>query len=98
MITAVDWLDRYVVLRIEDKEKKPTDFPLNLMLFDFIIRSSKGFVAEKFFAHDIRRIMNFLGKIAERSNGSNDRILLFLDGKTHNLSIDEGVIQVGGGN
>jgi hypothetical protein len=75
-----------------------SDFSLNLMMFDCATRAAGGYVAEDFYAHDVRRITNFLGRIAERGSGSEDEVSLFLHGRMHSVGIDNGVIQVGGGN
>jgi hypothetical protein len=98
MTNAVDWLDRYIVLRIKQGNEKHSDFPLNLMMFDCATRAAGGYVAEEFYAHDVRRITNFLGRIAERGSGGDDEVALFLHGRMHSVAIDDGVIQVGGGN
>ena len=98
MTNAVDWLDRHIVLRIMESNQKHSDFPLNLMMFDCATRAAGGYVAEEFYAHDVRRITNFLGRIAERGSGTDDEVSLFLHGRMHSVAIDNGVIQVGGGN
>ena len=93
---SVDWLDRHIVLRIKEGDEKHSDFPLNLMMFDCITRAAGGYVAEEFYAHDLRRITNFLGRIAERGSSVDDDVSLFLHGRMHSVAIDNGVIQVGG--
>jgi hypothetical protein len=98
MTNAVDWLDRHIILRIKESNNKYSDFPLNLMMFDCTTRAAGGYVAEEFYAHDVRRITNFLGRIAERGSGTDDEVSLFLHGRMHSVAIDNGVIQVGGGN
>jgi hypothetical protein len=98
MTKAVDWIDRHIVLRIKQIDEIYSDFPLNLMLFDCTTRAAGGYVAEEFYAHDVRRITNFLGRIAERGSQSEDEVALFLRGRMHSVAIDDGVIQVGGGN
>jgi hypothetical protein len=98
MTNAVDWLDRHIVLRIKESNERHADFSLNLMMFDCATRAAGGYVAEEFYAHDVRRITNFLGRIAERGIGTDDEVSLFLHGRMHSVAIDNGVIQVGGGN
>lgn len=98
MTNAVDWLDRHIVLRIKEGVEKHSDFPLNLMMFDCITRAAEGYVAKEFYAHDLRRIKNFLGRIAERGSGIDNEVSLFLHGRMHSVAIDNGVIQVGGVN
>lgn len=95
MTTAVDWLDRHIVLRIDDKDEDPADLSLDLMMFDCLMRSARGYVASQFYAHDIRRIDNYLGRLAESGSASDEEISLFMGGSTRSISIDGGVIQVG---
>ena len=94
--STVDWLDRHIVLRVLDKDKSPMDFPINLMVFDCIARAGSGYIAEEFYAHDLRRIKTFLGSLARHQVSEDGNISLFIHGKLHSVSIDEGVIQVGG--
>ena len=94
--STVDWLDRHVVLRIEEEDGNAAEFPINLMVFDCIARASSGYVAEEFYAHDLRRIKTFLGSLTRRQVSENGNISLFIHGRMRSVSIDEGVIQVGG--
>ncbi|MCG9703217.1 ATP-binding protein [Vibrio natriegens] len=94
--SSVDWLDRYLVLKIEKEDREPSEFPINLMVFDCIARASSGYVAEEFYAHDLRRIKTFLGSLTRQQSAENGDISLFIQGKLRSVSIDEGVIQVGG--
>ena len=96
MTNAVDWLDRHIVLRVKEADDRFSDFPLDLMMFDCATRAAGGFVDEEFYAHDVRRITNFLGRIAERGESAGDEVTLFLRGRMHSVAIDDGVIQVGG--
>lgn len=93
---AVDWLDRCIVLRLHTSDTEVFRLHLDLLMFDCIARAGTGYVAEDFYAHDIRKIQNFLGRIAEQSGASDGEISLFLDRRLRSVSIDEGVIQVGG--
>ncbi len=94
---TVDWIDRHLVLRITDEDGMAHDLSLDLMIFDCIVRGAGGYVAEQFYAHDIRRISSFLGQLAESRKRTDDRITLFLEGRRHSVSLDEDLIQVGGG-
>jgi hypothetical protein len=93
---TVDWIDRHVVLRITDDSGASHDLSLDLMIFDCIVRAAGGYVAEQFYAHDIRRIGSFLGQLAETRKRTDDRIMLFIEGRRHSVSLDEDFIQVGG--
>tara|TARA_R110002072_G_scaffold218230_1_gene375938 strand:+ start:1301 stop:3142 length:1842 start_codon:yes stop_codon:yes gene_type:complete len=94
---SVDWLDRYIVLSIEDKQEVVTHLNIDLMLYDCIARAGSGYVAEEFYAHDLRRVRTFLGGLARLHESDDDEISLFSHGKIYSLSIDDGVIQVGAG-
>ena len=70
---------------------------IDLMLYDCIARAGSGYVAEEFYAHDLRRVRTFLGGLARLHESDDDEISLFSHGKIYSLSIDDGVIQVGAG-
>jgi hypothetical protein len=97
MNQVVDWIDRSLILRIEPERNAAYELPLNLMLFDCIARAADGFVAEEFYGHEVRRVSNFLGRLAERGVRSNESISVSIHGELRSISIDQGVIQVGGG-
>lgn len=94
---SVDWLDRHVVLRITSENESPSDLLLDLVTFDCIVRAGGGYVAEEFYAHDIRRISSFLGRLAETRKTTGDAINLVIEGVGRSISIDDGLIQVSGG-
>ena len=91
---AVNWQDRYVVLRISGKEDH-VDFPMDLILFNCVMAAGRGFTAEGFYGHDIRKIRNFLGRLAESGSESGEDIQLWFKGAPRSVTIDEGMIQVG---
>lgn len=94
---SVDWTDRTVVIRIDERLGKPAEIALGLMAFECIARSASGFISEGFYAHEMRRIRTFLGKLAERGRSNDGQISLFMNGRVHTVSLDMGVIQVSGG-
>ncbi len=94
---SVDWIDRTIILRIEERGAPPSDLALDLLSFECIARSASGYVSEDFYAHEIRRIRTFLGRLAGRGRTDEGQISLFINGKIQSVSIDMGVIQVGGG-
>jgi len=95
MTRVVDWIDRHIVIRILEGDGSHTDLNINLMLFDFLMRAAGGYVGSQFYAHDIRKITNYLGCLAEVATNADEEINLFKDGDTYSISIDDGVIQVG---
>jgi hypothetical protein len=94
---SVDWLDRRIVIRIDDRSEEPLNIALDLMAFECVIRSASGFISEGFYAHEMKRIRAFLGKLAERGRTDSAQISLFMNGKVSSVSLDMGVIQVSGG-
>ena len=94
---SVDWIDRHIVLRINDQQNRSHDLLLDLVLFDCILRAASGHVPTKFYEHDIRRVRRFLGQIAQVTKSSSDYISLIREGKSYSISIDGSTIQVGAG-
>jgi hypothetical protein len=95
--SSVDWIDRQIVLRVEDSEKGASDLQLDLLSFECLARAAKGYLADDFYAHELRRIRTFLGRLAEGGRSEYGQISLFMKGRSYTVSIDSGVIQVGGG-
>lgn len=93
---SVDWIDRTVVIRVQERDGGITDIGLDLLSFECVTRSASGYVSEDFYAHEIRRVRAFLGKLAAQGHVAGSEIMLFMDGRVQGVSIDMGVIQVGG--
>ena len=93
---SVDWIDRYICLRIQDVTGRNRDFPLDLLTFNTICVAADGFISEGFFTHDLRRIKNFLARLCESDPTKQSDIKVIVDGEIQSVSIDVGVIQVGG--
>ena len=93
---SVDWIDRSVVLRIAERNKTPRDLQLDLLSFECIARAASGYVSEDFYANEIRRVRTFLGQLAEEGSEDIAQITVFMRGQLQNVSLDQGVIQVGG--
>lgn len=98
LFAAVDWIDRVVVLSVETGSNSSATYPLDLLTFDCIMRAASGYLPDGFYGHDIRRIMNFLGLLAEhRGKGYQDTIDVLVRGRMHTVTLEEGgVIVVGG--
>ena len=96
--SSVDWIDRYVCLRIKDVDGNPRDFPLDLFIFNTICVAADGFVSENFFTHDLRRVKNYLATLCVNDPAQQSEIKVIVDGMIRSVSIDydSGVIQVGG--
>lgn len=93
---SVDWLDRSVILRVDERLGSLKDLPLDLLSFECISRAASGYVSEEFYANEIRRVRTFLGQLAESATEESAQITVFMRGQLQNVSLDQGVIQVGG--
>lgn len=98
MENVVDWIDRTILLTVEVTHSRTEAYPMDLLTFDCIMRASSGYLPEAFYSHDVRRIMNFLGLLAE-ANGQHDQesIDVIVGGQMHTVVLEEGdVIVVSG--
>ena len=93
---SVDWIDRSVILRIDERLGSLMDLSLDLLSFECIGRAASGYVSEEFYANEIRRVRTFLGQLAEGATEESAQINVFMRGQLQNVSLDQGVIQVGG--
>lgn len=93
---SVDWLDRHVVLRVRSGEHE-NDLLLDLMMFECIMRAARGHVASRFYESELRRIVAFLGRIAQSGKVDAERISIRHNGVRQSFTIDNGIIQVGAG-
>jgi hypothetical protein len=93
--SSVDWIDRSIVIRVTDVIGSHSDIQLDLLGFECVVRAGNGHVPEDFYAHEIRRIRSFLGRLATRPGAGYGEIALFMNGTFHSVSIDTGMIQVG---
>lgn len=97
---TVDWLERELVLVVEDAGGGAAHrYPINLLTFDLLMRAGDGYVAHDFYSHDLRHVLNFLGRLAETGREADqDTIDVIVKGHLYQVAIDEGdVIQVSGG-
>jgi hypothetical protein len=96
MPRSVDWIDRSVILRVDERLGVLKDLPLDLLSFECVARAASGYVSEEFYANEIRRVRTFLGQLAEGATEDSAQITVFMRGQLQNVSLDQGVIQVGG--
>ena len=93
--SSVDWIDRVIVVRVDEGEGEHSNMQLDLLSFEAILRSGTGHVSEDFYALEIRRIRAFLGRLAAKGRSGTGEIVLFRSGIFQAISIDTGMIQVG---
>lgn len=93
---SVDWIDRSVILRVDERLGVFRDLPLDLLSFECVARAASGYVSEEFYANEMRRVRTFLGQLAESVDSDIGQIAVFVNGQIQHVSLDQGVIQVGG--
>ncbi len=93
-VNSVDWIDRQITVRFELNGIN-LELDINMMTFECINRAAKGYVSEDFYAFDLKRIRNFLGKIAEIDRDHGEPIRVISSEGLATVSIDQGLIQVG---
>lgn len=93
---SVDWIDRTVILQVDESLGDLRNLSLDLLAFECVARAASGYVSEDFYANEIRHVRTFLGQLAERSRNDSTQITVFMRGQLQNVSLDIGVIQVGG--
>jgi hypothetical protein len=94
--TSVDWIDRNLVLRITEPGGGTKDLAINLFAFECIGRAANGYINEVFYANELRKIRAYLGNLAGERVTDPTRIDVFTNGRIQQVSLDQGVIQVGG--
>lgn len=92
---SVDWIDRVIVVRVDEGEDGFSNMQLDLLSFEAILRSGTGHISEDFYALEIRRIRAYLGRLAAKGRSTSGEIVLFRSGIFQAISIDTGMIQVG---
>lgn len=93
---SVDWIDRNVILQVDERLGDLRNLSLDLLAFECVARAASGYVSEDFYANEIRHVRTFLGQLAELSRNDSAQISIFMRGQLQNVSLDIGVIQVGG--
>lgn len=92
--SALDWLDRKLMLFFDSDEP---GLELDLVQFEYVMRSGDGLGCRRFFRADIRRILAQLAKLI-RMGSENDDIKVLVGTKLQNVTIDHGgLIRTGEG-
>lgn len=94
LVSSVNWIDRHIIVRFKNSNQDYDDLVLDLMAFECVFKAASGYVAEEFYAHDLKRIRNFLARIAGKNRRNEEQINLFMSGTIHSISLDENIIQV----
>ncbi len=86
---ALDWIDRTVVVDFGGLDAAFID--LDLLRFEFVMRSAEGLNARSFFDADVRRITAELAPLATIAD-TDERISILRDGRIEHLVIDKGQV------
>lgn len=84
---AVDWVDRDVVVRFGDSGVNLT---LDLLQFEFVLRSAEGLSSRNFYKADIRRISTTLAQLTAAVQNLDNEINVVYADRNIQLFIDEG--------
>ncbi|MDA7494671.1 hypothetical protein N8467_01235 [bacterium] len=91
---AVDWVDRRVTVRFR-RPPGPDDgaadvyLNLDLLQFEFVMRSAQGLTSRGFFQGDIRRITARLNLLAKERETAEDMIKVVCEGRGYTISVDK---------
>jgi hypothetical protein len=83
----IDWIDRKLVI---DFTKEGVALELDLLGFEFVMRSAEGLSCRRFFMNEIRRIMMKLAALAENADEDSEDIRVVFGSQIRNLTIDVG--------
>ncbi|MBK8979718.1 MAG: hypothetical protein IPM29_27785 [Planctomycetes bacterium] len=73
---SLDWLDRRVVVLFQPPKAGEVALELNLLQFEFVMRSAHGLACRRFYQGDIRRILARLSQLADLRSEDEDEILV----------------------
>ena len=88
---CVDWLDRVVVACFTTNDGEEVTLELDLLAFEFLVRTARGMDAREFFQAQTRRMLGELAKLAGDSSG--DETVLYTEEGIKRLILDEGLIR-----
>jgi len=84
---GVDWIDRRLVVLFKQDD---TTLELDLLDFEFVLRSAEGLSCRNFYMSEIRRIMSRLAVMAEREATDSEEITVVYGNRLRTISIDDG--------
>ena len=96
--SSVDWIDRRIAIVFRPGGLKPIAVDLDLVQFEFVLRSAAGLASRRFFQGDIRRITSRLDRLAEADADSDEEIKVIYGDRVLSLLVEEdGRIRCEGG-
>jgi len=98
LVNAVDWLDRSICLCRGEGDSVEEVLSLDLLQFEFVLRSAEGVSFSRFHAADRRRILSKLAKIAEAEEAADEEIRFVMSHALMRVVVErDGTIEVHGG-
>lgn len=92
---TVDWSEREIVFSVKTSKDQDQKININLLLFDTIMRASSGYIPKKYYAHDLRKLKNFLAKLTEKLPKNSDNNIRIFNGMVkYSIVIEGDVIEV----
>lgn len=85
--SEIDWIDRKIVVAFS---KEDVTIELDLLGFEFVMRSAEGLSCRRFFMGEIRRIMMRLAALCEFGDEGSEEIRVVFGNHLRSLTIDEG--------
>ncbi len=85
----VDWVDRRVVVRFSHPESEDVTVELDLLQFEFVLRSAQGLASRSFFQGDIRRIVARLNLLAQDRSRGDDEITVIYEDKPYRILVED---------
>lgn len=85
--SEVDWIDRKIVVAFV---KEDVTIELDLLGFEFVMRSAEGLSCRRFFMGETRRIMMRLATLCESGDEASEEIRVAFGNHLRSLTIDEG--------
>ncbi len=85
--SEIDWIDRRIVVAFAKEE---VTIELDLLGFEFVMRSAEGLSCRRFFMGEIRRIMMRLAALCESGDEGSEEIRVVFGNHLRSLTIDEG--------
>ncbi len=96
--SSVDWMDRKITVVFRPSGLEPIALDLDLVQFEFVMRSAAGLASRRFFQGDIRRITSRLDRLAIAETDSDEEIKVIYGDRVLSILVEEdGRIRCEGG-
>ncbi len=86
MPESVDWLEKQLVVHFEGEA---LGLDLNLLQFEFVVRSAEGLSSRRFHQATIRRLLGMLAVLAKKGDQEKDGIQIVYGDKPREITVDD---------